>query len=136
MCAGAHGYEPRQSEALGAYQLGPGEIGWRACVYDGIRRLMMPSSEVPEVYAELIAEDRRMTEAIGAGEMTRGQRRERLARLIAGIEEREAAVREALLKELEAARERLYALQARLERMSTIQKMQGPAFSVSMGQLK
>ena len=136
MCTDANDYEPNQSAALGAYQLGPGEIAWRACVYDGIRRFMMPSSEVAGVYADLIAEDRRMTKAIGAGEMTRGQRRQRLDQLIAIIDEREAGVREALLKELEAVRERLYALQRRIERMNTIQKMQGPAFSGPMGQLK
>ena len=135
-CASLHHYDPGASDALGAYELGPEELGWRACVYEGIHRFLIPVSAISEDYLELIESDRRMTDGIVAGDKTREQRRERIDRLITAIDEREEALHEALLAELEATREKLYALQRRLDRMNTIQQMQGAAFSATIGKLK
>ena len=131
MCTEAHAYDTAQSAQLGEYELGSGELAWRSCVYAGIRQLMVPSSEVPEVYLNLIDEDRHMTDAIIRKVMTRAQRRHRVEELLAIIDESEAQARETLITELEAARERLYALQQKFDRMRTIQQMQAPLLQAS-----
>jgi hypothetical protein len=74
-CTKRYGYDPDAGAKLGANVLGPGEQEWRDCVYQGIEKYLIPRTLSPDVYRRAIADDRRMTEAIAKGEMTRAQRR-------------------------------------------------------------
>lgn len=77
-CQRDSGYQPlAESEA----KLGPGEQAYRDCLYRGMEELVLPAITPEEVrgwYRDLIAEDRRLTEAVAAGRMTRGERQVRL----------------------------------------------------------
>lgn len=84
-CTSAYGYDPDTVEGIGPYQLAKGEREWRSCVYKGIESIIIPSTLIPDVYLNLIAEDKKMTDAIEKGEMTRSQRKERLQRSVEEI---------------------------------------------------
>lgn len=77
-CQRDSGYQPlADSEA----KLAPGEPAYRDCLYRGMEELVLPAIPQEEVrgwYRDLIAEDRRLTEAVAAGRMTRGERQVRL----------------------------------------------------------
>lgn len=77
-CTRQFGYDPAQAGGLGAHELGAGERAWRDCVYEGIQKIMMSVSVIPEVYQQLIDDDRRMTDDIERQEMTRSERRAQL----------------------------------------------------------
>lgn len=101
-CTAQHGFDPDATAGVGERELAPNEREWRACAYSGVETILIPDSSVPDAYRRLIAEDRVLTDAVGAGTMTRQQRRERIEQLFAGISEEEARMRDA-----EAARMRL-----------------------------
>ena len=84
-CTRLHGYDPAAAEGIPQHQLGAGERAWRECVYDGIRMTLMQRSEVPEMYQQLIDEDRRMTDAVEQGSLSRQERRMRLEEYVRNI---------------------------------------------------
>lgn len=88
-CTVKHAYSTQQSEALGAHELGIGELAWRSCVYGGIRAKIIPNSTVPDLYKILISNDEAMTAKIQAKELTRKDRRVGNLRAIMIIQARE-----------------------------------------------
>lgn len=105
-CSERHGYAPGRVEGTGPHEILPGERAWRECVYSGIETLVIPHTGTPERYRALILEDRRMTEAVEAGRLTRAERRRRLDGLIIEVEDAERAWAEArAARALESARE-------------------------------
>jgi hypothetical protein len=88
-CSEKYGYDPKKSSDLGEYELGPMEREWRSCVYEGIRTVIIPRTSIPEVYENLIEQDRDMTDAIEKGRLTRSQRESRVNNLIQTIRARE-----------------------------------------------
>ena len=85
-CTARHGYNPEAASNLGPYVLGAGEREWRECVYQAIEKYMIPTTPTPEIYRRAIAEDRKMTEGVAAGQTTRAQRRARVQELLQEIE--------------------------------------------------
>ena len=84
-CTERYGYDPKAASKLGPNVLGPGEREWRQCVYQGIEKYLIPKTLSPDVYRRAIAEDRKMTEAVANGEMTRAQRQARVQQLLEEI---------------------------------------------------
>lgn len=130
-CTGKYGFDPAKAEGLGEYQLGPGERRWRDCMYQWIRDVVIPSTSIPSTYRELIAYDRMMTDRIEAKKMTRGQRAERIDRLLIDALEREEAVvaqgsvsqSEQEVQQLEADRKRLVKMREDAVKMRRIESM-------------
>lgn len=77
-CTRAHGYDPAAATAIPAHELGAGERAWRACVYEAIGVTLMKHSAAPGMYQQLIDFDRRMTDEVEQGKLTRLERRQRL----------------------------------------------------------
>jgi hypothetical protein len=92
-CTKRYGYGPAGTSQLGPHVLGPGEREWRECVYQGIEKYLIPRTLSPDVYRRAIAEDRKMTEAVANGEMTRAQRHARDQQLVEEIDRTEEANR-------------------------------------------
>ena len=92
-CTKRYGYDPEAASKLGPNVLGPGEREWRGCVYQGIEKYLIPRTLSPDVYRRAIAEDRKMTEAMANGEMTRAQREARVQQLLEEIDRIEEANR-------------------------------------------
>ena len=92
-CTKRYGYDPEAGAKLGLTVLGPGEREWRDCVYQGIEKYLIPRTLSPDVYRRAIAEDRKMTEAIATGEMTRAQRQIRVQQMLEEINRIEEANR-------------------------------------------
>ena len=85
-CTKRYGYDPEAGSKLGSNVLGPGEREWRGCVYQGIEKYLIPRTLSPDIYRRAIAEDRKMTEAIAKGEMTRAQRQARVQQILEEID--------------------------------------------------
>ena len=92
-CTERYGYDPEAASKLGSNVLGPGEREWRGCVYEGIEKYLIPRTLNPDVYRRAIAEDRKMTEAVANGQMTRAQRQARVQQLLEEIDRIEEANR-------------------------------------------
>jgi hypothetical protein len=92
-CTKRYGYDPEAGAKLGSNVLGPGEREWRDCVYQGIEKYLIPRTLSPDVYRRAIAEDRKMTDAIATGGMTRAQRQARVQQLLEEIDRIEEANR-------------------------------------------
>ena len=92
-CTKRYGYDPDAGSKLAANVLGPGEREWRGCVYQGIEKYLIPKTLSPDVYRRAIDEDRKMTEAIAKGEMTREQRQARVQQMLEEIDRVEEANR-------------------------------------------
>lgn len=90
-CTKRYGYDPEAAAKLGSNVLGPGEREWRGCVYQGIENYLIPRTLSPDVYRRAIAEDRKMTEAVANGEMTRAQRQARVQQMLEEIDRVEEA---------------------------------------------
>ena len=90
-CTKRYGYDPEAASKLGSNVLGSGEREWRGCVYQGIEKYLMPGTLSPDVYRRAIAEDRKMTEAVANGEMTRAQRQARVQQMLEEIDRIEEA---------------------------------------------
>jgi polyhydroxyalkanoate synthesis regulator phasin len=91
-CTQRFGFEPAARDNP-ERALAQGEREWRACAYDGVRKHLIPNSSLADVYNQLIGEDRRLTDRLDRGEITRAERRQRLDELIARIRETELAQR-------------------------------------------
>ncbi len=87
-CTEVNGFDPKASD-LGEQGLAPGERAWRDCAYEGVTRIMIPRTQFPELYQQLIAEDQAMTGLIDNGEMTRSERMKRIQELVGQIENAE-----------------------------------------------
>ena len=94
-CTEAHGFDPLTA-TVDEHALAPGEIPWRACVYQGIDEYIIAYSFVPRLYKQIVAEDRAMTEQIAQGTLTRTARRSRLDELINSIRTAEIMERDIL----------------------------------------
>jgi len=92
-CTKRYGYDPEAGSKLESNVLGPGEREWRGCIYQGIEKYLIPRTLSPDVYRRAIAEDRKMTEAIATGEMTRTQRQIRVQQMLEEINRIEEANR-------------------------------------------
>ena len=92
-CTKRYGYDPEAGAKLGSNVLGPGEREWRDCVYQGIEKYLIPRTLSPDVYRRAIAEDRKMTEAVATGELTRAQRQIRVQQMLEEINRIEEANR-------------------------------------------
>jgi hypothetical protein len=92
-CTKRYGYDPDAGSKLGSNVLGPGEQEWRDCVYQGIEKYLIPRTLSPDLYRRAIADDRKMTEAIAKGEMTRAQRQARVQQMLEEIDRVEDANR-------------------------------------------
>ncbi len=88
-CSSVHGYDPRNLQELPENRLGDGELEWRACAYQGVDEIMVPASSVPEMFRELIREDKTMTAKIAKGEMMRSERKARVMAVLADIHRKE-----------------------------------------------
>lgn len=84
-CTQAHGYDPEFTEDLGPRDLGVGEREWRRCAYQGIRMVVVPNSSLPRLFEGVVSEDRGTTDAIGRGQATREERRQRLESRLADL---------------------------------------------------
>lgn len=93
-CSERYGLDPESSEGAGPHEILPAERPWRECVYAGIETLVVPYTSMPGLYRSLVREDRRMTDDIEAGRLTRAERRQRLDALLAVLEARERAYAE------------------------------------------
>ncbi len=91
-CTEQFGYDPDQTQGIGPHELAPNEREWRDCVYQGVETIMIPNTQSPEIYQQVITEDRNMTEKIVSKQMTRTDRQERLDVLVASIKEHEEKV--------------------------------------------
>ncbi len=90
-CTARHSYDPKSASSLGPYALGAGEREWRECVYQGVEKFLVPKTLSPEAYRTAIAEDRKMTESVANGKMTRAQRGERIQEIVKEIDRIEEA---------------------------------------------
>lgn len=123
-CTQQLGYDPDQSDSFGDYELAPKEREWRKCVYQGIHKLLVPNTWIPDFYYRIIAEDQLMTDMIDAKQLTRAKRRERLDELVAALERKEAAERKRVQEDLDTTMNQMEELQQQMDRMNEIQQMQ------------
>lgn len=98
-CTAKCGFDPDKTDGLGERELGKGEEEWRSCVYEGIRKYVAPKSAVPKLYLELIDQDRKLTDLIKKGEMTRSQRKQKNVTLLEDIKKQEEARQAEQLKQ-------------------------------------
>jgi len=91
LCTKRYGYDPKADSKLGPSGLAPGEREWRECVYQGIEEYLIPRTLSPDIYRQAIAEDRKLTEALAQGEITRAQREARVQQMIEQINRTEEA---------------------------------------------
>ena len=92
-CTKRYGYDDEAGSKLAPNVLGPGEREWRGCVYQGIETYVIPRTLSPDAYRQAIAEDRKMTEAIAKGDMTRAQRQARVNQMLEEIDRLEGSNR-------------------------------------------
>lgn len=100
-CTAQHGYSLKNSEGLGDYEIGAGELAWRSCVYDGIREEIIPNSVLPNLYKNLIQNDSAMTGLIGKKVLTRKDRRDQNLSAIREIEQQENQYLAVLKKQMQ-----------------------------------
>jgi hypothetical protein len=77
-CTTMYGVDPRRPSALGPFELAPNEREWRTCAHEGIKTILIPASNSPDMYWQWIAQDQLMTDLIAQQQMTRQQRDQRL----------------------------------------------------------
>ena len=90
-CTRDFGYDPQRTGSFADHEIAPGEAKWRGCAYEGIRKIMVPNSATPAAYDTLIALDKVMTREIPGGKRTRGERKQRIGKMVDGILAREKA---------------------------------------------
>lgn len=91
LCGKRYGYDSKADSKLRGSSLAPGEREWRECVYRGIEEYLIPVTMSPDIYRRAIAEDRKMTEALAQGEITRAQRQARVQQMLEEIDRIEEA---------------------------------------------
>jgi hypothetical protein len=77
-CSQRHGYSPSDADRLGPHEIAPSEREWRSCIYRGIEQIVIPKTHATQNFRDLIDADRRYTDDVAAGRITRAQRRQRL----------------------------------------------------------
>lgn len=97
-CTETHGFDP-STATVDEHALAPGEKPWRECVYQGIEEYIVAYSLVPQLYKQIVAEDRAMTDQIAQGTLTRSARRARLDALIGEIRSAEINERDILVNQ-------------------------------------
>ncbi len=93
-CSASYHFDPKVVYDVGEHELAPGEEAWRRCVYEGVEQIIVPHTDFPELYMQIIDEDRGMTEKIARRELTRFERRNRIEWLIQLIETNEVYLRQ------------------------------------------
>jgi hypothetical protein len=91
LCGKRYGYDPKADSKLGTTGLAPGEREWRECAYQGIEKYLIPRTLSPDVYRRAITEDRKLTEELAQGEITRAQRQARVQQMLDEIDQTEEA---------------------------------------------
>lgn len=104
-CTTQFGYDPETVGDIGDYQLAENERAWLECAYAGVETHLIPYSAVPQLYTDLIAEHRALTDGVARGEVTRAAREERVDAVIASIERQERAFEQAQIKRLDELRD-------------------------------
>ncbi len=90
-CTEINGLNPLEISGLGENELAAGEKEWLECAYQGVEAIMVPDTKFPDMYRQLMADSRSMTDLVEKGEMTRAQRRAAMQAAIAKIEDAETA---------------------------------------------
>ncbi len=93
-CSASYHFDPKVVYDVGEHELAPGEEAWRRCVYEGVEQRIVPRTDFPELYRQIVEEDRDMTEKIARRELTRFERRTRIEWLIQLIETNEVYLRQ------------------------------------------
>ena len=93
-CSAAHQFDRKLIHGVGQHELAPDEKAWRGCVYEGVEQIIVPHTDFPELYRQIVEEDRDMTEKIARRELTRFERRTRIEWLVLLIETNEAYLRQ------------------------------------------
>jgi hypothetical protein len=106
-CTNIFGYDPRNVTGVAENQLAPGELQWRQCGYDAVRRYGRSHPALTGRYEQLINEDITMTNAIQSGASTRTQRRQRIEELIVQIKDAEESQAQAAAAEQAEEMERV-----------------------------
>lgn len=88
-CSSQYGYDPENSAHIAENSLGNGELKWRDCAYAGLEKIMIPKSSTPDLFRQLIAEDKSLTAKLGKGEITRSHRKSRISEILQEIHQRE-----------------------------------------------
>lgn len=88
-CTEIHRLNPLELSGIGENELADGEQEWLECAYQGIEAIMVPSTIFPDMYRQLIADSRSMTDLVEKGEITRTQRRTVMQAAIFEIENAE-----------------------------------------------
>ncbi len=104
-CTAQFGYDPETVGDIGDYQLGENERPWLECAYAGVETHLVPYSAVPELYTDLIAEHRALTDGVERGEVTRAAREDRVDTVLASIERQERAFEQSQIKRLDDLRD-------------------------------
>jgi len=84
-CTAKHGYDRKRERNLGEHELGTGELAWRECAYDGVRKLLIPASGLDSSYRRVIVQDKVMTDKVAKGDLTRRERAKRLEELVSQL---------------------------------------------------
>ena len=100
-CTQQHGFDSDNPGPPGPDNLAEGERDWRECAYLAIEQTLIPGTLEPEMYSEAIEADRRLTEQLAAGEITRDERQRRIKRIREKILDREQELEEERQKELQ-----------------------------------
>ena len=97
-CKRIHNYDSETPPKLGEYDLAPTERAWQECVYDAVRKHLIPATLSPELYEAAIRTSQTLTNGIEKETVTRSQRKEKMDEIIAQIEaeERSNALAEAV----------------------------------------
>ena len=90
-CTQSFGTDPTEAKDVGDFELVQNERAWLDCAYQGIETIMMPNSDQPDLYRNFIAESRALTDLVERREITRAQRKTRIHKLVAEIEDAEIA---------------------------------------------
>ncbi len=88
-CKKIHNYDPERPPQLGESDLAPTERAWQECVYDAVRKVLIPATSSPEIYESAIRSSQTLTNGIEKGTVTRSQRKEKMEQIIAEIEAQE-----------------------------------------------
>ncbi len=63
-CSASHQFNPKAIHGVGQRELAPGECPWRRCIYEGVEQIIAPHTDFPELYRQIVEEDRDVTEKI------------------------------------------------------------------------
>ncbi len=121
-CTAKYGHDQQKTAGLGEYELPPGEKTFLSCTYEGIYRLIIPNTPIPDKYMDLVDQHRKMTEAVNKKAMTRAQRKAKTRTLLATIKREEDAENLKRSRELQG---KMDALQERQRLQKRQQKLHG-----------